>query len=166
VATPVPDAAWLARRRRNRAALLLLLALGFAPLLAALLMRQVSVEGTFAGTNAGVLLRPPLPLAALVEGSATRAGRWQVILAGSPCVEACAAARQRLDALPTLLGRDSNRVRFEHVPAFIDPAAAAYAEGALVADPLGNVILYYRYEQVGAELLDDLKHLLKFSSTG
>lgn len=148
-------------------ALVALLVLGFAPLLAAFLLRTIAVEGEFESTNRGLLLQPPLQIADLVDDHAARAGRWQVILVGSPCDGACAEAEVRLRALPTLLGRDSTRVMISRLAPPVSAALSPTVQvGVYIADPLGNVILYYRYPQAGGELLMDLKHLLKFSSMG
>jgi hypothetical protein len=35
-----------------------------------------------------------------------------------------------------------------------------------IADPLGNVVLYYEFGQAGRAILDDLKRLLKVSQIG
>ena len=36
----------------------------------------------------------------------------------------------------------------------------------MVVDPLGNVIFYFSLEQVGGDLLGDLKRLLRLSNIG
>jgi cytochrome oxidase Cu insertion factor (SCO1/SenC/PrrC family) len=38
--------------------------------------------------------------------------------------------------------------------------------GAYVVDPLGNLVLWYSYDDVGKPLLNDLKRLLKVSQIG
>ena len=38
--------------------------------------------------------------------------------------------------------------------------------GVFIADPLGNVVLYYEFSQAGGPVLDDLKRLLKVSQIG
>lgn len=46
------------------------------------------------------------------------------------------------------------------------PAAAGLASGILTVDPLGNVVLYHGLEQIGPDLLSDLKQLLRLSNIG
>lgn len=46
------------------------------------------------------------------------------------------------------------------------PAAAGLASGILTVDPLGNVVLYHGLDQIGSELLSDLKQLLRLSNIG
>ncbi len=38
--------------------------------------------------------------------------------------------------------------------------------GAYIVDPLGNLVLWYPYDNVGKPLLEDLKRLLKVSQIG
>ncbi|MCC5888228.1 MAG: hypothetical protein JJT88_17475 [Gammaproteobacteria bacterium] len=46
------------------------------------------------------------------------------------------------------------------------PAADAVGSGILTVDPLGNVVLYHGLDQIGPDLLSDLKQLLRLSNIG
>lgn len=46
------------------------------------------------------------------------------------------------------------------------PAASALSSGILTVDPLGNVVLYHGLDQIGSDLLSDLKQLLRLSNIG
>lgn len=46
------------------------------------------------------------------------------------------------------------------------PAAASLGSGILTVDPLGNVVLYHGLDQIGQDLLSDLKQLLRLSNIG
>lgn len=46
------------------------------------------------------------------------------------------------------------------------PAATGRASGILTVDPLGNVVLYHGLDQIGPDLLSDLKQLLRLSNIG
>lgn len=46
------------------------------------------------------------------------------------------------------------------------PAADELEAGILTVDPLGNVVLYHGLDQIGEEVLSDLKRLLRLSNIG
>lgn len=46
------------------------------------------------------------------------------------------------------------------------PAADSLDAGILTVDPLGNVVLYHGLEQIGSDMLSDLKRLLRLSNIG
>jgi len=46
------------------------------------------------------------------------------------------------------------------------PVAGTLDAGILTVDPLGNVVLYHGLDQIGQELLSDLKQLLRLSNIG
>lgn len=46
------------------------------------------------------------------------------------------------------------------------PAADGLEAGILTVDPLGNVVLYHGLDQIGQDMLSDLKRLLRLSNIG
>ena len=70
-------------------------------------------------------------------------------------VQAPPARMQTLLSGRELLGGDA-----------LEAGAAVPAEGILVVDPLGNVILFHGLHQIGDALLFDLKRLLRLSNIG
>lgn len=46
------------------------------------------------------------------------------------------------------------------------PVADELRQGLLTVDPLGNVILYHGLDQIGSDVLSDLKQLLRLSNIG
>lgn len=146
------------------------------------------------GTNNGRLLTPPSSMKSLgFDNPGLADGTWRIILVGGlSCTGLCERSAQRIDSIPTLLGKDSFRVTKLAVNTNHDDlplvsgtwqklevnqeqlrfglAASGVSVGvdhyALLADPLGNVILFYQPKQIGAELLTDLKLILKLSRIG
>ena len=128
-----------------------------------------------------------------IAGGELTPRKWRLLLyRPGQCGGVCATAERNLRALPLLVGRDAARVQIALVAtdattnattnATTDAAtqfpgaaitvlrAAGHVqgidEGLLLADPLGNVVLWYSYAQVGKPLLEDLRHLLKVSEFG
>ena len=180
------------RTSRSRLVLLGVVAIAVVPLVAAYLLfyanRGSEPWGT---TNNGVLLNPPIELAKLgltgIGGDSAIAERaWHlIVVSDADCVADCAAALQQLRALHVLLNKEATRVRrtlvfLGAVPMDrVDELRARYPElgyarghpgplydGVFIADPLGNVLLYYAFGQAGQPVLDDLKRLLKVSQIG
>ncbi len=98
---------------------------------------------------------------------------WQLILTSSaPCLTAqpCAEWQQRLEKIHVALGKDSDRV----VVNVFDSATASGqgeqsdspGEAIWIADPMGNLVLRYEFEQSPRGVLDDLRKLLKLSKVG
>lgn len=146
-------------------------------------------------TNQGFLLSPPSSLQQLgfLEPEAGGA-KWRVILVSPDlCTDACVRSAERIKSLPTLLGRDGGRLEMLLVlpgtarkasddlagwqttmanQKQIEDALIAFGvplvtgHYALLADPNGNVMLFYQSEQIGSELLLDLRRMLKLSTIG
>ncbi len=182
----------IARTGRNRLVVLGVFAVAVVPLLVAYVLfysnRGSEPWGT---TNNGVLLDPPIELAGLGltgigGGSALAERAWHLlVVSDADCVADCATALQQLRQLHVLLNKESTRVRrtlvfLGAVPTErVDELRAQYPElgyarghpgplhnGVFIADPLGNVLLYYAFGQAGQPVLDDLKRLLKVSQIG
>lgn len=181
------------RTRRNRWALLALVAVAVMPLVAAYwLYRTGRGSEPWDTTNHGALIEPHSDLASLglspVEDAprlgAERVWRLLTVTEGG-CAEDCAAALHQIKQLHVLLNKDAPRVR--RILVFVGPVPEgriaelgerfpelAYArgspgplrDGVFIVDPLGNLVLYYRFDQAGRPVLDDLKRLLKVSQIG
>lgn len=146
-------------------------------------------------TNEGYLLPTPASLAELgVQPPAAGAGKWRIILISpEACLKPCLDAARRIGAISILLGKDGGRVlpllasdtATENLPPglarwqrlAVDRArlrSMLATQGitdtmqhyALLADPLGNIVLFYQTERIGSELLTDLKRLLRLSRIG
>lgn len=146
-------------------------------------------------TNEGYLLPTPASLAEFgFRQPELGAGKWRIILISpAPCLTSCLGAARRIDAIPILLGKDGGRVLpllvSDTATANLPPYLAQWqqiavnntrlhsmlvAQGitattqhyALLADPLGNIVLFYQAERIGSELLTDLKRVLRLSRIG
>jgi len=160
----------------------LLLAVGLLPLLAALLMYFGGFGVPEGRVNHGrlVLDQPPLPSwqlrgddGQLWDGR----GKWQLLQVDLACDPQCQRWRRSLKQLHRALGRERNRVQPHWVVGAQSTASGvlrlglehpldSLAEGIWLADPRGNLVLYYGYDQSPRDLLDDLKRLLKLSKVG
>ena len=108
---------------------------------------------------------------------------WLVTVANGACESECQAALHQLRQLHVLLGRDAERVKralvelghagsdaslqhsYPELGRFGGPDDAL-SPGVYIVDPLGNVVLRYRYGDAGKPVLEDLKQLLKVSHIG
>jgi hypothetical protein len=185
---PEPDDAQAGRHRlRNRLVLVGMFAMVFGPMFFA---RFLYDSGAVSGgaTNHGELLDPVQPVQALSAELPAQPGLWSMALrVDGDCSDvACRDALHMLRQLHVLLNRDAGRVQRVLVSEAAEPVRQALAAdyprlrmvapagGRLAAgenavflvDPLGNVVMRYRLEQIGEELLDDLERLLKLSGIG
>lgn len=179
------------RTRRNRVMLVGLFAIVFVPLFAAYVLYQNTRSSTpWATTNKGALLDPIVAVADLgltsndSAVSMRQSGNWWLVtVADGACDGDCQQALHQLRQLHVLLGRDASRVKralvelgapqqeiallqeYPEISGFGGPIHAL-AAGVYIVDPLGNVVLRYRYADAGKPVLDDLKQLLKVSHIG
>ena len=145
----------------------------------------VQGAGVWGTTNHGEFVDPPLAAAALdlhgVAGEpfATQGRWWLWVTAPRGCKVSCEAALASAYQVQTLLHKDAARLRralmlgeFTHARLPVSDVAQFVGElgrlkaGAYIVDPLGNLVLWYSYDEVGKRLLDDLKRLLKVSQIG
>jgi cytochrome oxidase Cu insertion factor (SCO1/SenC/PrrC family) len=120
---------------RGRQQLLLLTALFFAPLIAAVLLYFVLPDlQPDSRTNYGELIDParPLPDAPLLGADGTRAvadvlrGRWSFIfVGGSDCDDACAEKLYQIRQIRTLLNEKRQRVQRVYLAPDVEALAAA-----------------------------------------
>lgn len=163
----------------------LMLAVALLPLLSAIVAYFGGVGVPEQRLNHGqwVLEQSPLPSWQLrtAEGARwTGQGRWQLLQLAQRCDRACAEWQRLLPQLHKALGRDYDRVQLQRVTTDANTEAvegmsllrlpasgsAPIRDGVWLADPLGNLVLYYPFEQSTRELLQDLKRLLKVSKVG
>ncbi len=163
-------------------------------LLAWALYAIVSGNQPWASTNNGELLDPPLLVRTLMfadeddeHGDGLSANWWLLIVDEDDCRSRdCAESMFLLRQLHVLLNRDASRVRrgLASTPVLPDAdrrsalqdeyprlhlfgiRAGALRAGVYIADPRGNLILYYRHDQVGEPVLEDLRRLLQASRIG
>ncbi len=143
-------------------------AVALLPLLAAVLSYSLGINPSQGRTNRGQLQQPVQPLAQWGGDRERYVGHWTLLLSlasscGTDCCDPeCEREQTKLHAVHDALGRDAGRVRVAHenrgqLP--LDP-------GVWVVDPVGNLLLYYSFEQPGEDLLHDLRRLLKVSKLG
>lgn len=170
-------------RNRNRALVLAILVLCLLPMLGAWWLKSsVERSGAWETTNHGTLMAPgtnleDVGLSALDASEPT----WHLIIVPGKegCAQACQQALPILRALHLRLGKDSRRVQRIFVGNDAPEAAqtdhlsfesivtpVALGAGVYIADPLGNLVLQYDWEQVGTPLFEDFKHLLELSRIG
>lgn len=170
-------------RNRNRALLLAILALCLLPMLAAWWLKsRVEGSGPWETSNHGALLAPGTNLqdVGLVElESGEPAWRLIIVPGETGCVGECQQALPILRALHLRLGKDSRRVQrlfigsdapegaeADHLSFESIQAPVTLNAGVYIADPLGNLVMRYNWNQVGTPLYEDFKHLLELSKIG
>lgn len=177
---------------RGQKTLLLLIGLTAAPfILAQLAFNYYHDSGTARPTvNKGTLVTPAAKIDALklesLPGPVLATNKWRLLyFRPAQCDATCQASVQRVRAMPSLVGRDANRVAVAMIVADESVASSAtenpepalprvkaraalpgIRDGLLLVDPQGNVVLWYDAERIGGPVLSDLKFLLKNSSIG
>ncbi len=167
--------------RQGRIFLGSLLALTLLPLLGAWWLKTLMDGEPWGTTNHGQLLSSGLTLAqAGLEDLSSEDARWRLIVVPgtSGCLEDCQSALPTLRALHVRLGKDSRRVirtfvwdhanesDANHLPSESLNTQVTLESGVYIADPLGNLVLRYNWNQVGTPLFEDVKHLLELSRIG
>ena len=177
---------------RGQKTLLLLIGLTAAPfILAQLAFNYYRDEGSTRPTvNKGMLVTPATKIDALrlepLPGPALATNKWRLLFyRPAQCNAECQSSVQRVRAIPSLVGREANRVAVALIvndesvassqadnpePALPRVKASAalpgISDGLLLVDPQGNVVLWYDAAHIGGPVLIDLKFLLKNSSIG
>lgn len=102
----------------------------------------------------GILLSPPGQLENISH-------HWLVVqVPGSVCDVKCADLTYQLHQLWKVLGKDRSRVEIRRQ--FLSGRSA----GVYLADPLGNLFMYYPPGAYPMAILKDLKHVLRISQIG
>ena len=99
--------------------------------------------------------------------------KWQLLITlPKECAHRCGLWHGKLEKVVTALGKDRDRVTFIEVATTPTEgkwtASAQYRiePGVWIADPLGNLVLHYQFDQQPEDLLKDLRKLLKISRIG
>ena len=169
-------------RTKNRILLGGVLALVLVPMLGAWWLKaSIDSNGPWGTTNHGQLLSPGTTLTGvgLEALSASESANWRLVVVPSEagCLAACQEALPVLRALHLRLGKDSRRVtrtylwdaeaaRETHLPSESLDARVTLEAGVYIADPIGNLVLRYDWNQVGNPIFDDFKRLLELSRIG
>ncbi len=152
-------------------------AAGLLPLLLALLLYFMPLAAPPGTVEKGELLEPGTVLEdwKITDASGEQfvyQGTWQVWLTvGSECTPACEHWRQQLGQIKQALGRDRARVQWytlsQSTGSELRSARLDQLGDAIwLADPHGNLILRYRWQQPPRDLLRDLRRLLRVSRIG
>ncbi len=115
---------------------------------------------------------------------------WTILILAPDCSEACAGWLQQSAQVHRALGRELPRVQrwllsdqpvltpaptdlpelrrypLQALPAALQPFASTGQPLVVLADPFGNLVLAYGWENGGRALFKDLKRLLKLSQIG
>jgi len=118
---------------------------------------------------------------------------WVWLVGNSACVGDCQDTLTKLRNMHVLLNKDADRLRRALIrldvteagqqdaallnqfpqlrqlhlsPASTAPSDPVLQQGIYIVDPLGNLVFFYRLEQMGKPVLEDLKRLLKVSQIG
>lgn len=163
---------------KQRRVFWLVWSVALVPVLIALTSYLTGVGVPEARINKGTLIPPGSSLEQwqIEEPSGQRwayLGRWQLLLIKpESCDAACAAWLNTMPGLHQALGRDQGRVRWHVVsPAgeegdLVSERLPDTRDGIWVADPNGNLVLYYPFLQAPQDLLRDLRKVLRASRIG
>lgn len=148
------------------------------PVLAALMSYATGIGVPEQRVNRGALMVPGgvLDTWQIQEHSGQRwrhLGRWQLLLVTSQaCEAACATWLDTMPGLHRALGRDQSRVHWHLVSSRTDRGGLVSKQltgvraGVWVADPNGNLVLFYPFTQPPQDLFRDLRKVLKASRIG
>lgn len=162
------------------------------PLVLAFVMYFQQIWLPASGTNLGQLLIPPkqFPEAQLSYHQQvplnTKERQWTLLFHHQDaCHKACGEHLYTLRQVHLALGKEAHRVRrlllvddisqwsdivreYPHlfVASLTDKTVLNQGEGIYVVDPLGNIMMYYDFDQTGKPILKDVKKLLKNSNIG
>ena len=182
----------MAKNTTNKLSLVTILLVCLVPLTLAFIMYFYQWAIPTGRTNEGTLLLPPeqLDVSTLTEIKAAdivNEGVWRLIhVPPAQCSDACMENIYLTRQLHLALGKEARRVmrmlildkshaqlinQLDKYPnltlaAIKDKAVFTKGEGVYVVDPLGNIMMFYRSDQIGKPVLKDLKKLLKNSNIG
>ena len=142
---------------------------GGGPLLVAIVL-YFSGAMSGSGTQRGELLAPGQSLQQwgltdLQGAPLAESGQWQVLLTTvENCTERCQWWQQQLGQVHKALGKERGRVDWRVISE--SDGGADISNGIWIADPLGNLVMRYQFDQPPQDLLKDLRRLLKVSRIG
>lgn len=176
----------------SRLSLLAVMLVTLVPLVLAFLMYFQQWWLPSATTNHGQLLMPPQQLEEQYfeyhqePEFAQQKQAWSVLIHHQgDCTKICQEHLYTLRQVHLALGKEAHRVKRIMLVNNADQLATLAADyphlyivstskqqmlsegpGIYVVDPLGNIMMYYSFEQAGKPILKDLKKLLKNSNIG
>ncbi|MEM9301459.1 MAG: hypothetical protein AAGE01_05075 [Pseudomonadota bacterium] len=169
---------------RSRLTLLAIVALFLAPVLAAVFLQsRMSDYAPEASRAYGELVSPVVALPDPARAALPDAQAWTLVVPPAACAEACTELLDLLGRLDRALGRHADEVAelvfFDGTPPAGEGAAVAspvppawqallveqgWADaGAILVDPLGNVMMRYPVDFDPSRMKRDLERLLKYS---
>lgn len=172
--------------KKGRILLGALLALTLLPMLGAWWLKaSIDSNEPWGTTNHGQFLAPGTTLSGVgLEALSSKHPSWRLVVVPgvSGCLDICQQALPVLRALHLRLGKDSRRVTRTfvwdrdtepegasaegHLPSESLAAPVQLESGVYIADPLGNLVMQYHWNQVGTPIFEDFKHLLELSRIG
>ncbi|HSW92726.1 MAG TPA: hypothetical protein VLJ15_00050 [Gammaproteobacteria bacterium] len=122
-------------------------------------------------TNHGTLIETPVNIADLSSNK-----KWHVIyISDKPCTAGCQNMRHQLQQVQKALGNNRDRIALLWMNSddtdakklqILPGASSAINNKIYLADPLGNVFMYYSATIDPVNVLQDLKHVLEVSQIG
>ncbi len=177
--SPLPSGIRYGQRK-----LLILLAIGFAPMIAAWSLYLSNWQPASLTAN-GTLITPAQPseqwwLADNSDALLALRGHWVIVeVLPEPCNSQCRQAIQPLTQMHMALGKEAERVRrlwIGNTTSGIEdpyltihprvPLAVPNQQTRFLVDPLGNLVMTYTQGQDVRQIMKDIKRLLKASSIG
>lgn len=135
-----------------------LLIVFFLPLVLAIVIYATRSHWSLESDPHGELLDPPLRITSDYHASMRL---WRVLYVTPQCLhDECELQQAKIASVREATGKDFNRVDAVFTLSTEIPA------GLYIMDPDGYIILKYPLDAPGAEILQDLRHLLKVSQIG
>ncbi len=163
----------------NRGTFWLIWGIALVPMLTAMVMYFGNVAVPEGRVNSGELAPPGMVLEEweIEDASGEHwvySGDWHLLVTyKKTCTPACNDWRALMPNLHKALGRESNRVQWHTLGGVANEQGMLFSnqlatieEGIWVADPLGNLVMRYDFEQPPQALLKDMKRMLRLSKIG
>lgn len=180
------------KQHANRLSLIAILVVSVVPLILAILMYFMQWGVPTNRTNNGLLISPPgqwqdLNAQLMSEANYDDSGaNWTLLVQlDGACDESCNTNLHTLRQVHLALGKEAHRVKRSLIVATSDGMETITSEypnmqlvkitnadilsqgaGIYVVDPLGNIMMFYAFEQIGKPMLKDMKKLLRTSNIG
>ncbi len=182
----------MAKNTASKLSLVTMLLVCLVPLMLAFIMYFYQWAVPEGRTNNGTLLMPPEQLSSVLltpikVPDVAPDTAWKIIYVPTKaCAEACVKDMHMTRQLHLALGKEAGRVirillvdephaeavnGLDDYPnltlaAVSDRRIFSKGEGVYIVDPLGNIMMFYTFAQIGKPILKDLKKLLRNSNIG
>lgn len=180
------------KQHTNRLSLIAILLVSVVPLILAILMYFMQWGVPSNRTNNGLLISPPAQWQDLNAQLMSEANyddsnaNWTLLVQlNGACDEACNTNLYTLRQVHLALGKEAHRVKRSLIVSsqngmepiiteypnmqlvqVSNPEILSQGDGIYVVDPLGNIMMFYAFEQIGKPMLKDIKKLLRTSNIG